>query len=360
MSNYRLATLLASESIATAGTKTIDLDITSPISAIMAIHKATSAGTVMSAHPAANLTKIEAIDGSTVMGSLSGKQAQALDYWRTGIMPPNFICDVSGVMAYVTCNMSFGRHLWDKDYALDPTRFDNPQLKITHNYRASDAAASAGTLEVYGLLFDEKKISPAGYIRPTEYYSYTCGAEGSIETVDLPRDMPIKQAVFCAPCNDYLPWQVANKIKIEENGGAKVPYDFSTSAWLKHVNHTYQRAIEPAMIAVNATARDVYCAPSFETSVQLMPEAVTNIISKESVGHAVPFTLDSTASGNADGRFEGWNPHSSFPIPFGDQTDPLDWYNAPGLGSLKAKITAGSAGTSGTVSVVLEQLKRYQ
>jgi hypothetical protein len=36
-----------------------------------------------------------------------------------------------------------------------------------------------------------------------------------------------------------------------------------------------------------------------------------------------------------------------------------DWYDPTPLGSLRMRVTAGSAGTNGTVATVLQQLKKY-
>jgi len=359
MARYRVATLLPSETATTAGTKTIDLDVTDPVSMITVIMKAKSAGTVMTAHPAGNVSKIEVVDGSEVIASLSGYECQGLDFYNKRVMPNNYVTDIDDVYAWATFNLNFGRKLFDTDLALDPTKFRNLQLKITHNYRTCDASADDATLEVYAHMFDEKKISPIGYLRPVEVQSYASGANTSVETVDLPRDLPVRQMMLRGAASDYYPWQVVHDVKIEENGGAKIPFEMNITAWLKFINQHYPPCQEPCSIAVNSTARDVYAAPTFTVEVLLMPSTVTNIISRELTTTTIPFALDITASDNALGHFSGWCPHYCFPIPFGDQTDFNDWYDPRPLGSLKAKLTAGSAGTNGSVAVVLEQLKRY-
>ena len=359
MAPYRFATLLAAESAATAGTKTIDLDVVDPISMIQIVQKATSAGTTMAAHPAANISKIELVDGSDVLASLSGRECQALDFYDKKVMPVNFITDTSSVMTYCTFNLNFGRWLRDPVLALDPTKFRNPQLKITHNYQTCDTSASASTLAAYAYMFDTKKITPMGFLSAKEQKTYTCGASATIEQTDLPRDHILRRLMVVGRGNDYFPWQVANKIKLSENGGKSVPYDFSTSDWLKLINQAYPRCVEPAQISVNATARDAWAAPSFEVAWQLMPQAVTNIISQESASHAMPFALDITASDVCTGRVEGWCPHSAFPIDFGDPQNVDDWYDVTGMTSLKLEVTAGTAGTSGTVDILTQQLRKY-
>lgn len=357
--NYRQNTLLASESITTPGTKTIDITDVDPFSMIQVIHKATSAGTVMSDHIAANISKIELVDGSNVIASLTGKEAQALDYYHTGVFPYTFGCDVSGIMALATFNLNFGRWLYDPVLALDPGKYQNLQLKISHNYRACDAAASAASLEVYGFMFDDKKVTPSGYLRSTEHYSYTPGASGSVEPIPLPRDYDIRKALILAHAPAYYPWQVANHIKIKEENGKKVPVDVQTSAWLKYVNQLHPRVVEPVMLAANVTARNAYAAANNDIASLLMPQAVTNIVSLDAANMVNPLKFHITASDVVTGQIAGYNPHSAFPIPFGDDADLNDWYQVSKLGALNLDITAGAGGSSGGIAVVLEQLARY-
>jgi hypothetical protein len=359
MGKYRYATLLPAESCTTAGTKTIDLDVNDPISKITLVYKATSAGTALSAHPAGNVSKIEIVDGADVIASLSGYECIGLDFYNNKVMPSSYMCDVSGVQAFNAYNINFGRKLWDTVLALDPSKFRNPQLKITHNYQTADASASAATMAVYAHMFDDKKIAPVGFLRPVETYAYTCGADDSVETIDLPRDMPIRQLMLRAALADYYPYQVADKIKIEENGGAKVPFDFSSSDWLKFINQRYPAIWEPAALAVNVTARDIYAAPTFTCEFAGLPSTVTNILSREVAHTTIPFKIDITASDTVMGHFTGWQPHYCFPIPFGEQDDIDDWFNPTALSALKMKVTAGAAGASGQVQVVAEQLRKY-
>lgn len=359
MGKYRLATLLPAETATTAGTKTIDLDVNDPISMLNLQFKATSAGTAQTAHPAGNVTKIEVVDGSEIIASLTGKEAQALEFYNTGKMPNNYLSDYVSISHWASMSLRFGRKLWDPVLALDPTKFKNPQLKITHNYRTADAAASAATLEVHAYMFDEKRITPVGYLRPTEHYSYTCAANGSIETIDLPRDLPVRQMIVHASGGGNYVHSVAHAIKLKENGGAKIPFDQHTSAYAKLVKAMYGRVEEIGEIAVKTAGRVCYPAASFQCSVAVTPIATGATIAVNAADPGIPLTLTSSADVTCGVYFTGFLPHHGIVIPFGDQDDMNDWYDVGALSSLKMEIEAGSAGTSGAVQVVVEQLKRY-
>ncbi len=359
MANYRMATLLASESSTTAGTKTIDVDLTDPISRIQIVHKATSAATAMANHIAANISKIELVDGSDVLASLSGKECQALDFYSNKVMPYNYLTDVTGTMAMATFNLNFGRKLWDPVLAVDPNKFRNLQLKITHNYRTCDTAASAATLEVYGFLFDKKKPTPSGFLMPKEVKSYTSGADASYEYTDLPCDHIMRKMLVLGNAAAYYPYQVVSEIRLSEDNDKSIPFDMSASAWIKTVNQAFPLAIETCMLGLNTTPRDVYIAPTFGISANLLPETVTNIISIERADPRNPVDFDITANDECVGSVQGFQPHGAIPLFFGEQDDPADWYDTTLLRSLKARVKAGSAGTNGSVQIVTEQLRKY-
>lgn len=359
MANTRIATLLAPESNAVAGTKSIDIDVRKPISRITIHNKVTSAGTVLTAHPAANISKIELVDGSTVLHSISGYECQALNFHNRKAPLNCFLTDIGGIQTWQTFDLDFGRYLHDPAYAWDPVKYSNPQLKITHDYRTADAAASASTLEVYAHAFDKKSVSPVGFLLAKEHKAYACGSEGTIEYVELPVDKTIRQLLVRAAAADYLPWQVANRIKLSENSDAVIPLEIQTSAYLKHINSMYPRVVEPAAIAVNAAARDIYPMADWQLAFDLTPIAVTNIVSMEAVNKCSPVALDITVSDDCTGTISGVQPHSAFPIPFGDQANPDDWYNLAGIDKLKLEITAGSAAATGRVQVVVESLQKY-
>jgi len=354
-----MTALLPSESIATAGTKVIDVNVKDPISAIHIQHKATSAGTALTAHPAANISKIELVDGADVLVSLSGKEAQALEYYSMGRLPYNYISDIDGVMALATFNLHFGRKLYDPVLALDPNKFRNLQLKITHNYQTADTAADAATLEVYLSLFDQKRVTPSGFLSAKEHYSFTPGAESSYKYIDLPLDYLTRKYLVFGNDDDYYPYQINNEIQISEENGKSIPFDMSVSSWMKIVNKMFPRAEETVMLGINATPEHVYVAPHFGIAATLTPEVVTNIISMERADPRNPLAFDITASGNAVGVISGFQPHGAVPVLFGDQQDPLDWYEVKNFKSLKMRLKSGSSGTGGSAQVVAEQLRAY-
>src|SRR5512137_2042346 len=128
----RHAELLAAETITSAATKTIDLSIRAPISRLSVMFKLTNNGSTPTAHPAKTLTKLEVVDGSDVLASLSGYEAQALNFYEQGHLSYNDNIFLDNVMNLIEFDIYFGRGLYDKALALDPTKHKNPQIKIQH------------------------------------------------------------------------------------------------------------------------------------------------------------------------------------------------------------------------------------
>jgi len=144
--NYRTASILAPEAASTAATKTLDINLADPVSRLVIQMKGLNNGTTLTAHPAKMISKIELVDGSDVLFSLSGVECQALNYFDKGRMPFNVVNYCNDVYAIATYELNFGRYLYDPVFALDPTKFTNPQLKITHDGSQGGFAPFVGLL----------------------------------------------------------------------------------------------------------------------------------------------------------------------------------------------------------------------
>ena len=129
--NTRIASILAAEDLGETGTKTIDINIKDIISRITIMFEATNVSEDMASHPAGNVTKIELVDGSDVLYSLNGHQAQAVNFYDRDIQPYSYIDNIAGHKQRAVFGIDFGRFLYDQGLAFDPTKFTNPQLKIS-------------------------------------------------------------------------------------------------------------------------------------------------------------------------------------------------------------------------------------
>ena len=173
MANYRKSLLLAATSITTAGTEMVDIRTRQPISKLSVIVRATNSSWTPTGHPAKIIKKIELVDGSYPIFSMRGIYAQSLAHYAGKAQPFNYINYTDNGLAVAVCPIHFGRHLYDPDLALVPEKFNSLQLKIEHDYLLGGAVPDACTLEVWAELFDNKAISPIGYLQAKSHWSKT-------------------------------------------------------------------------------------------------------------------------------------------------------------------------------------------
>jgi len=357
--NHRIATVLSEESIATAATKVIDLDMQDIVSRLQINVEVEGDGTVNSDHLAAVISNIELVDGSDLLFSLSGKEAQALDYYQTGIMPFNALTDSDGQDAILTININFGRFLFDEVLAFDPTKFRNPQLKITHDYTANGSASGVARMEVRAFLFDEKVPTPMGFLTAKEHYQFTSGAVNTYHSVDMPTDYVTRRYMILGTAANKFAQQVVNEVRLSEDNAKRIPYDTAVWQLLKMLHQMYPRIQEYGHFDFKAATRVIYASPTQDLVINAIPTAVTNIISISGVPLTMPMTTDITADDYVSAQISGYDPHYSFILPLGNADVIEDWYNVAKIGNLKLRLKAGSAGTDGVVEIVTEQLRPY-
>jgi hypothetical protein len=200
--NHRNSVLLTPKDVGASGTEIVDLNFPDVISRLTIAFNAVNPGSItIQEVAAANVPKIEIVDGSDVLFSLTGMQAHALDFFDTG---RQYSCGGSyvatwGLVAYLTIN--FGRWLFDKELGFDPKKFTNPQLKITYDEDVAVASCVSNTLGVMADMFDEAEAKPVGFLMNKEQFSYTPVA-GATETIELPVDYPYRKLIVQARVPD--------------------------------------------------------------------------------------------------------------------------------------------------------------
>ena len=355
----RKAELLAAESTTTVATRTIDIGMEEPISRISIRFKGTNSSSTPTAHPAAMVSKIELVDGSDVLFSCSGYEAQAMDHYMSPGPRLDVMDYIDDEMAIPVFNINFGRHLWDRTLAFDPKRFRNPQLKITHNKASGGSAPDAGTMRVHADVFDEDPPTPMGFLMTKEWYSYSLVSAG-YETFELPTDHPLRMMLVMARFGGKQPHDQVNEIRLSENSDKRIPFDNKVTDWLPYISSQYPKVSEMVRIKPTAaTAMTVYITPCYE-AVFVPTSALTagHFLVQESYGGTESVTPEQT--GDCQCNCMGYAPHGAIPIPMGDQGDIDDWFDVRKLTSLKMRLKGGSAvGSSSTAEVVTQQLRAY-
>lgn len=342
-------------------TITIDLNMADPISEIYLDIRATNrvqwAETVGA--PLETVTKIEIVDGSDVLYSLTGLEAEALDIYHSGQYPrgQRNTYENSQENTHIVA-ISFGRYLWDEILAFDPKKFTNPQLKISFDYDAGGATPTAAKLKVIAALFDEKAITPAGFLSSKEIKSWTT-VSGSHEYTELPTDHPYRKLLLLSRLNDYPPnWLIGN-IKLSQDQDKKVVLNNELLELVSGIAKENAYVNEDLIVSGSLAAAHFHVTPTMNVVVAGAPMGVETG-GKEAAfdggdGGYVGYITEENYAQNV--KASGMCPHGCIAIPFGKQDIIEDWFDPEGIGSLMLDVTDGEAGS--TTRVFIQQYRKY-
>jgi len=361
--NYRLTTLKALETFSSDTTEIIDINVADPISFILVQLGVYGNGDLNTGHPISCLTKIEIVDGSDVIFSLSGKEAAALDFYHNkGLIRSPWNTALENTWTDQFIGLNFGRYLWDPELALDPRKFTNLQLKLTLDIDAGGNAADQNRLRVEAALFDQKAVTPIGVLMQKEIKDYAM-ASLAHEYTDLPTDYPYRKFLMRCQSSGHEPRALVRNIKLSEDVDKRIIVDHGSEDIMRSIAINTPMIKEHWFIPVHTDVRYLYCTPTTRV-------AATGSIWAESVsaGDLAFYNGDggrldiyaATGAQNVQVMVEGWCPHGVWEIPMGLQDVIDDWYDVTKVGSLKADIESRSAADStDSVQIFLQQLRKY-
>ncbi len=358
---YRSAQLLAPEDLGAAGTKVINLDLDQIISAIDIRFQTTKASQGQSEASPGNITKIELVDGSEVLHSLTGYENQALAYYNTPGISMEHGQHISTLSEVDMFRIAFGRWLWDEELAFDPKRFRNPQLRITFDEDLSDNSVTANELEVLARIFDEKPVTPMGYLRSIEHNDYTPGANNSFEVVKLPEDDPIRQILVRAFTDGFEPWTTIKEARLDENNLQRVPFEFTDLEQYYRMMKAYWPLIQTQISAISAAAGHTFYIPQtdfYSGALFAGLGGTTEVFHTNASSKGGKLQITGSGEINILGQTQGYLPWHCYQFPMGRPAVMDDWFEPQGK-SPRLRLRAGSNGTSGAVQVILETLRRY-
>lgn len=356
---YRTTNLLSAESITTAGTKTVNITTKDIISRITAIVRLTNSSWTPTGHPAKVVTSIQLVDGSEVLFSMRGQYAQSMAFYGTGKQPFNYINYTDNGLAVAEIPIYFGRRLWDREYGLNPSRFSNLQLKITHNYLLGGAVPDSATLEVWADIFDEDQPSPSSFLRGESLWSQTLVASTGYE-IDLPTDHDIRLLLPAASSDSEEPDINIDAVKVTENQDKNILIDAGVLELLQMYEASWPQIIEymegRGLAATNVT---LYVTPGKDIILQAQPSQDLDSYINFTWSGGSARILMSSATSTFVGSVLGRCPHGVFPLPMGEIDKPDTWWHVDPSGSRKCKLTTGGGDTSALFELLMQQAKPY-
>lgn len=356
--NYRHATILAESDLGSADTKTIDDFGVDPISRITIAFRPVGGSNSAVAHPAASISKIELVDGSDVLFSLTGYQVQALNIMRAKKPHPQVVHFFTGGTPQVPFHIDFGRDLWDEQLAFVPTNFKNPQLKITHDETAWDASCGSHGLSVHAHVFDQKMISPRGFLMYKEVKAYT-PVNGANEYTNLPTDFPHRALFIQGFCSGGGMRAIVREVRLDEDNDKRVLIDGDVDLLRNYLDEFWGDAVDTIIATVAATSTTLYCTPHNHCTVVGMVDQADKAFGGKDLSGG-KFWVEAEASGLGNITVRGKNPHGVMGIPFGRQDVIEDWFDVSKVGKLRLRIIGGpNSSASYTNRIICEQLRSY-
>lgn len=353
--------------LADAGTHTIDLDLVDPVSAIELEFEGTNGATSNKGNYISDvITKVEVVDGSNVLCSLNLSQLEALHFYKTGKTPALFPSEFASGLQRHACMLFFGRYLWDPTYAMDFTRYKNPQLKITSNLAAITAVGATGfvtaTLKATAVakVMEQVGSKPAKFLMQKEIESFTSAASGEKRT-DLPVDFPYRMLMLRAWKQLSDTDEIITDLKLTADTDAFIAFNRKVkqldaqafAQWgagrIKHDIFT-QHQVAFRLMFNKEPSLDAW---SWEDAT---PEIVGVRYTWSSEGK-LDLTDNAGATISTDMKLttveQGHALHATLPIPFGLLMEPGTWFDPKVFKKLELVHTQAVA--SGTVQIVAEQ-----
>jgi len=357
--NYRVSNFYARKAHTADTTVVIDLDMQDLISDIAMVFTGVGSTYLNTSPLFDGITNIEIVDGSEVLWGLGGVESEAIDwYMRGGQFANNYNYAMDGGSYTRTLLLRFGRHRFDPLLALDPKMFKNLQLRVTLDIDGGGNAPGTVYLDCWASLFDEKTVSPIGFIMTKEVKMYT-GAASTHEYTDLPVDHPYRAIYLRAHLADTEANQCIANFKLLEDQGKKIPFELDAQALQRVITDNYPKVSESYWMAPHTSVRYLYVGPTAQVTALGQPWAAaaadqgTTCYSGDG---GKLYVITASAASNTQIHVQGHFPHAVFEIPMGLKDEPDDWFDPSGIRNLKADITGGASSVN---HIIVQQLKRY-
>lgn len=348
-----------------AGVTIVPINIVDPISEIIIGVRATNNGINENNYLHHVFTKAEIVDGSDVLMSMNFRQLQAMHFYNRGMVPHMGIYEWGGGENRGYQSMIFGRDAMDFDYAFDPTRFRNPQLRITHNLANITAVGALGfttasaKLTVIARCIEEAPRKPGAFFMTKEIYDWETAASGD-EPIVLPTDylyrMLMVTAMEMADNKSTAMWSLISKLKMSCDQDAYVPFQYDSRELLWIMEGWWGKAhTHGHYYADNAEWKENFLGYSMDAHLDLHTPATAGGI-QTTLSGGVQCYLNADASGviiSGDGS--GY--HCTWCVPFGSLNQPEEWFDPTVHKSVRLLATQGNAG--GDADVVLQQVRHY-
>lgn len=363
----RLTYLEAARPLADSGTLVTEVTIRDPITVLWIFFSAVN-GTTSNRNNtlAENITRFEIVDGGNTLFSLSGIELASL-YWQLGNgLNGNRINELGAASQTLAVPLLFGRYAGDDEFAFDPAKYKNPQIRLQWNLASVNAVGNTGFASGSAkitLLADvmEGVAAPKGVLVAKRWDSFTSASSG-VHITELPADLPIKSLMLRAYKSGSRFDNVVSNVKWTAEGGKHVALDVGSSVLLYYSQHTVPRIEYRAVLVLhnNVTLKVVPKADVAGTIGVVSGDTVVGW-KDNGVGEGTVSMLTggvaTTTDTECNAEISGIAPYSSVLYNYGDPWIADEWFPASAFANHRLELTQAEA--DGEVSVVLQQAQPY-
>jgi len=216
------------------GTVTYDLPEAGVIPEIIVTPYSTPTASTDPALPLSEaITKIEIVDGATVIQSLSGNEIKGLSMLRGDHDLASPEVNDNAVEGHDDFRLLLGGFYNGTNYAPDFASFSNPQIKISWDYSLTtgkrgetfDAdAAPAMKFTVLAKVIRDGRGYRNGYVKSSELYTWTAAASTTTQ-IEIPRGEPLLGLGIEAGYDAKLFTDDCNQVKLDFDNGNWKPVE---------------------------------------------------------------------------------------------------------------------------------------
>lgn len=365
----RDAVLQYQKTLDDAGTLIEPINLTDPVSAFYLEFQATNGSTSNKNNFISDvITKIEIVDGSEVIYSANLFELEALHFYKLGYPPVLAPSEWASTAQKHACLLMFGNTLWDPNYAVDFTRYKNPQLKITSNLAAVRAvsattAFATGTLKASIIAKTmEETPAPGKFLMARQIEAFTSAASGE-KRIELPTDRTYRMALMRAYIEGSDIDAVITDLKHTLDTDKYITFNrkvqqldaetFARFGQITYKHGMFQNDADVIRVLPNKSLHFAgnYYADDAGLMVGAAPTASSDITLTLFSATAVAVTADTQVSAAITGHAL----HATLPVIFGNPESPSTWFDPTTFNKSEFVLTQGTA--NAVVSILLEQVR---
>lgn len=314
------------------------------------------------------IDKVEILaESSTIIQSLTGKQVQACQWFDTGVFPPSRLRNYATENQFEQMTLIFGRKLFDPEYGLDLSRWNNVELRIANSFTSSHFSALTVDVVLY-YMRDLGGANFRGYLRKEEWQTWTT-VQAETKYLEIPTLYPVRriglqpQPGETSGVADTNPTNLMYNVELTLDTGQVKVFDAGIDRLMRQNYMWFGGVLVPAFPYVQADK-------GFESGVGFHLGYAHGGGSKDGAAAGTVPTIETGLTGNTlkPESYEGDSPmnllaygmapHTVAVLPFDLQHDPVTWLDPDRRKTVKLDILTRDAASAadGTNRVILERL----